>query len=40
VRQLKGRLGKGVRKDVRGPITVEANAIGDALRALRGEIGS
>lgn len=40
VQQLKGRLRKGVRNDVRGPITVEANAIGAALRTLRAEIGS
>jgi large repetitive protein len=40
VQQLKGRLGKGVRSDARGPITAEANAIGDALRALRARAGS
>jgi hypothetical protein len=40
VKQLKGRLGKGVQNDARGPITAEANAIGDALRALRTATGS
>jgi len=40
VKQLKGRLGKGVQSDARGPITTEANAIGDALRALRAGTGS
>jgi hypothetical protein len=39
-KQLKGRLGKGVREDARGAITAEANAIGDALRALRAGTGS
>ena len=40
VKQLKGRLGKGVRDDARAAITAEANAIGESLRALRAGTGS